>query len=187
MPGCLALLLPDYCADPNGCWRRRNGAARSSARAPGWRWNCRRGHADNLHRERVLAAAARSGLPLAASGAVTMHVRSRKPLADVLTAIRLRQPLSACGLALAPNAGAPAPAPAARAPLSAGGAGADGAYRLAVPFLAGRSALRVPGGAGARGRTAIDYLREGGGRGGGSVFPRGCRSRGRSSWRKSSS
>ncbi len=33
-----------------------------------------------------------------------MHVRSRKPLSDVLAAIRLGQPLAACGMALAPNA-----------------------------------------------------------------------------------
>ena len=33
-----------------------------------------------------------------------MHVRSRKPLQDTLTATRLAQPVAACGLALEPNA-----------------------------------------------------------------------------------
>jgi error-prone DNA polymerase len=33
-----------------------------------------------------------------------MHVRSRKPLQDTLTAIRLRTPVAECGYALAPNA-----------------------------------------------------------------------------------
>ena len=46
----------------------------------------------------------RHGLPLVASGDVHWHVRSRKPLQDTLTAIRLGQPLSECGLALQPNA-----------------------------------------------------------------------------------
>jgi error-prone DNA polymerase len=41
-----------------------------------------------------------SRLPLVAAGDVLMHVRSRKPLQDVLTAIRLGQALPACGLAL---------------------------------------------------------------------------------------
>ncbi|MBA4111203.1 MAG: error-prone DNA polymerase [Leptothrix sp. (in: Bacteria)] len=41
-----------------------------------------------------------SGVPLVASGDVHMHVRSRKPLQDVLTATRLGKPLPDCGLAL---------------------------------------------------------------------------------------
>jgi len=44
------------------------------------------------------------GLPLAAAGDVHMHVRSRRPLQDTLTAIRLRTPVHACGHALFPNA-----------------------------------------------------------------------------------
>ena len=43
-------------------------------------------------------------VPLVAAGDVHMHVRSRQPLQDVLTAIRLGQPLSACGFALARHA-----------------------------------------------------------------------------------
>ncbi len=45
-----------------------------------------------------------SGVPLVAAGDVHMHVRSRKPLQDVLTATRLRTPLSACGYGLQANA-----------------------------------------------------------------------------------
>ena len=45
-----------------------------------------------------------TGVPLVAAGDVRMHVRSRKPLHDVLTAVRLGQPVSACGFALQPNA-----------------------------------------------------------------------------------
>jgi error-prone DNA polymerase len=42
--------------------------------------------------------------PLVAAGNVHMHVRSRKPLQDVMTAIRLGRPVSDCGFALQPNA-----------------------------------------------------------------------------------
>jgi error-prone DNA polymerase len=45
-----------------------------------------------------------SGLPLVAAGDVHMHVRSRKRLHDVLTAIRVGKPLAQCGQALLPNA-----------------------------------------------------------------------------------
>ena len=45
-----------------------------------------------------------SGVPLVAAGNVHMHVRSRKPLQDVVTAVRLGQPVSDCGFALQPNA-----------------------------------------------------------------------------------
>ncbi len=61
-----------------------------------------------LDDERVLSqlrqSSALTAVPLVAVGHVHMHVRSRKPLHDVLTAIRLGRPLTACGWALAPNA-----------------------------------------------------------------------------------
>ncbi|GAA0748060.1 error-prone DNA polymerase [Ideonella azotifigens] len=47
---------------------------------------------------------AQTEIPLVAAGDVHMHVRSRKPLQDVLTAIRLNTPLTECGLDLQPNA-----------------------------------------------------------------------------------
>ncbi|WP_294768267.1 error-prone DNA polymerase [uncultured Rhodoferax sp.] len=59
---------------------------------------------DALQRLRVQQLAALSGLPVLATGQVCMHVRSRKPLHDVLTAVRLGQPVSACGFALQANA-----------------------------------------------------------------------------------
>ena len=48
--------------------------------------------------------AALTGLPIVATGDVRMHVRSRKPLLDVLTATRRLSTVAACGRALAPNA-----------------------------------------------------------------------------------
>jgi error-prone DNA polymerase len=44
------------------------------------------------------------GMPLVASGDVHMHVRSRRRLQDVLTAVRLGRPVAQCGQALFPNA-----------------------------------------------------------------------------------
>jgi error-prone DNA polymerase len=51
-----------------------------------------------LHRMRKLSAL--TAMPLVAVGDVHMHVRSRKPLQDVLTATRIGKPLTACGHAL---------------------------------------------------------------------------------------
>ena len=45
-----------------------------------------------------------TGVPLLAAGGVLMHVRSRKPLQDVVTAVRQGQPVSSCGFALQANA-----------------------------------------------------------------------------------
>ncbi|MFJ4292272.1 error-prone DNA polymerase [Cupriavidus sp. NPDC089707] len=104
MPGCLALLLPDYCADP-GLLREQAQWCRGVFGERAWiALELLQGHADGLHRARLEAVSAQTGVPLAAAGAVTMHVRSRKPLSDVMTAIRLGQPLAECGMALAPNA-----------------------------------------------------------------------------------
>lgn len=43
-------------------------------------------------------------VPLVAAGNVHMHARSRKPLQDVVTAVRMGMPVSECGFALQPNA-----------------------------------------------------------------------------------
>jgi error-prone DNA polymerase len=45
-----------------------------------------------------------TAVPVVAVGDVHMHVRSRKPLQDVLTATRLRMPIRECGLKLRQNA-----------------------------------------------------------------------------------
>jgi error-prone DNA polymerase len=46
----------------------------------------------------------KTGLPLVAAGDVHMHLRSRRRLQDVLTAVRLGRPVAECGQALYPNA-----------------------------------------------------------------------------------
>jgi len=52
----------------------------------------------------IRRAAGLVGLPIVAAGDVLMHVRSRKPLQDALTATRLGRPVSQCGSELAANA-----------------------------------------------------------------------------------
>jgi error-prone DNA polymerase len=62
------------------------------------------GAGDALALHRLQQIAKLTGVPLVAAGDVRMHVRSRKPLHDVLTAVRLGLPVSQCGFALQPNA-----------------------------------------------------------------------------------
>jgi error-prone DNA polymerase len=45
-----------------------------------------------------------TGVPLVATGGVRMHLRSRKPLLDVITAVKQGRPVADCGLALQANA-----------------------------------------------------------------------------------
>lgn len=104
MPGCQALLLPDYCAEPDVLREQVNWCRGVFGDRVSIALELLQGHADALHRVRLETVSAETGVPLAAAGAVTMHVRSRKPLADVVTAIRLSQPLPQCGMALASNA-----------------------------------------------------------------------------------
>ncbi|MBS0445633.1 MAG: error-prone DNA polymerase [Proteobacteria bacterium] len=59
---------------------------------------------DDALMRRVRHVAGICGLPITAAGDVLMHVRSRKPLQDVLAATRLKRPVAECGLELAPNA-----------------------------------------------------------------------------------
>ena len=59
---------------------------------------------DHEHFFMTQAVAEQTGLPLVAAGNVHMHLRSRKPLQDTLTAVRLGRPVSECGFGLMPNA-----------------------------------------------------------------------------------
>lgn len=105
MPGCFAILVPRYPAtadvlDPQLAWLRATFGA-ASARVG---LVLHRHAFDDVHREDVEAAALHYGVPVVALGDVTMHRRSRKPLQDTMTAIRIGRPVAECGYALAPNA-----------------------------------------------------------------------------------
>ncbi|MBI2771499.1 MAG: error-prone DNA polymerase [Burkholderiales bacterium] len=59
---------------------------------------------DDLWLATLREAGTRCGVPLVAAGGVQMHVRSRKPLHDVITAVRMGKPVAQCGLELQGNA-----------------------------------------------------------------------------------
>ncbi|MDB5807491.1 MAG: error-prone polymerase [Betaproteobacteria bacterium] len=73
---------------------------------PGRMWLACELHAgpnDRANRQAVEEIARRAGLPIVACGDVRMHERARKPLHDVMTAIRLNIPVPDCGHALLTN------------------------------------------------------------------------------------
>jgi error-prone DNA polymerase len=104
LPDCLVLLVPD--ADQphdevlaHAVWleqwfQDRAAIALELLRRPG----------DAALRAVVRRVATFTGLPIVAAGDVLMHLRSRKPLQDAVTATRLGAPIAACGLRLQPNA-----------------------------------------------------------------------------------
>jgi error-prone DNA polymerase len=59
---------------------------------------------DEMRLHQLRQSSELTAVPLVAVGDVQMHVRSRKPLHDVLTATRIGKPLTECGFALEPNA-----------------------------------------------------------------------------------
>ena len=106
LPGCLALwvplpsrLLPDGETEEHARMLAERFAGRAWIAA-----ELLRGPDDRTQLTRLRELAAASGLPLVAAGDVHMHRRSRRPLQDALTAVRLRTPVHACGHALHPNA-----------------------------------------------------------------------------------
>ncbi len=108
LPDCLLILLPHYPShQPADTDRLHAQAAWLSATFPGRSWMglnlLHRAH-DDAHRLSVQEVAWQHGLAVLALGHVCMHVRSRKPLADTLCAVRVGKPLAECGYALAQNA-----------------------------------------------------------------------------------
>lgn len=104
LPDCLLILLPDYPATLDVLNAQ---AAWLAQTFPGRGWiglNLLHRVHDERHRAEVEEAGWLQVLPVVAIGHVCMHVRSRKPLADMLTAIRLGLPVAECGYALAGNA-----------------------------------------------------------------------------------
>jgi len=104
LPECLALLVPDASQSfetvfAHAMWLKtwfqdRASLAVSLLRRPG----------DEELLKVVRRVAEFTGLPIVATGDVLMHLRSRKPLQDVLSATRLKLPVTQCGLRLGSNA-----------------------------------------------------------------------------------
>jgi len=98
--GVLVLLVPGTDPDAvSACWisERFRGDAWIAAEL-----HC--GPNDHARLGRLREISMLSGLPLVAAGDVHMHLRSRRRLQDLLTAIRLGRPVARCGHALYPNA-----------------------------------------------------------------------------------
>ncbi|WP_186085343.1 error-prone DNA polymerase [Burkholderia gladioli] len=104
MPDCLAILVPDFPSreevlDAQVEWLDET--------FPGRAWVGLVLHQramDDIHRGAVEYVARSRDVPVVALGEVVMHVRSRKPLQDTMTAIRVGKPVHQCGYDLAPNA-----------------------------------------------------------------------------------
>jgi error-prone DNA polymerase len=94
--GVLALLIPGEIED--ALWLKAHFAGRSWIAAE---LHC--GPNDVKKTNSLKELSRHSGLPVVASGDVHMHVRSRRRLQDVLTAVRLGKPVAQCGQALFPN------------------------------------------------------------------------------------
>ncbi|HEY0855513.1 MAG TPA: error-prone DNA polymerase [Albitalea sp.] len=104
LPDCLALLVPDAAQSfedvfAHAMWlktwfQRRAAIAIELLHRAG----------DDELLDIVKRVAQFTGLPIVAAGDVLMHLRSRKPLQDMLTATRLNTPVAQCGLQLASNA-----------------------------------------------------------------------------------
>ena len=105
LPDCLIILTPEFPAKEARLDAQAEWAARTFGEDRCWMGLTLHARAlDDLHRTVVLDIAERHALKAVATGQVLMHVRSRKPLQDTLTAIRLNRPVTECGFELAPNA-----------------------------------------------------------------------------------
>jgi len=108
MPDCLAILLPAYPGHmPDDVDRLHMQAAWMAQTFPRRAWiglNLLHRAFDDIHRATIEEVGWQHRMNIVACGHVTMHVRSRKPLQDTMTAIRIGKPVAQCGYQLAPNA-----------------------------------------------------------------------------------
>jgi len=104
LPDCLLLLLPEYPASVDRLHRQASWMAATFGDRT-WLGMTMLGRAfDEAHGAAIEEVALQHALPMVAAGHVCMHVRSRKPLHDTLTAVRLGKPVSECGYELGQNA-----------------------------------------------------------------------------------
>lgn len=104
LPDCLFLVKPDYNPDPNQLCTQLRTLSSSLAGRIWLGLTLPHYHADHQHQQTLQHVSDVLELPVTALGQVEMHLRSRQPLHDTLTAIRIKQPVQKCGYALRPNA-----------------------------------------------------------------------------------
>lgn len=104
LPDCLLLLLPEYPAEVERLHQQASWMAATFGERT-WLATTMLGRAfDEAHGAAIEEVSLQHALPVVAAGHVCMHVRSRKPLHDTLTAVRLGKPVSECGYELGQNA-----------------------------------------------------------------------------------
>ncbi|NIF56589.1 error-prone DNA polymerase [Burkholderia sp. Ax-1724] len=104
LPDCVLLLVPQRAATLSHTLRCAHWLASFAAQRAWIALELWQTGSDDLQLDALRMISQDSGLPLVAAGGTLMHVRSRKPLQDTMTAIGLGTPLSACGHALEANA-----------------------------------------------------------------------------------
>jgi len=108
LPDCLLILLPHYPAhQPDDVDRLHAQAAWMEATFAGRVWmglNLLQRAFDEAHRISIDEVALQHHMRVVAVGHVCMHVRSRKPLHDTLTAVRVGKAVHECGYSLSQNA-----------------------------------------------------------------------------------
>jgi error-prone DNA polymerase len=108
LPDCLLILLPHYPAhQADDVDRLHAQAAWMEQTFPGRVWmglSLLQRAFDEAHRISIDEVALQHGMRVVAVGHVCMHVRSRKPLHDTLTAVRVGKAVGECGYALSQNA-----------------------------------------------------------------------------------
>ncbi|MDN7178462.1 error-prone DNA polymerase [Caballeronia sp. SEWSISQ10-4 2] len=104
MPNCLAILVPDFPAKQTALDAQIEWLDTTFPQRTWVGLTLHQRALDDIHRGIVEHVAAFHKVPVVATGHVVMHVRSRKPLQDTMTAIRVGKPVSECGYDLAQNA-----------------------------------------------------------------------------------
>ncbi|MGO1766851.1 MAG: PHP domain-containing protein, partial [Advenella sp.] len=104
LPECLGLLAPEYGSSYEQMLAQAQWVAKAFAGRCWLMLTILHQGQDAAHKARLMAVSKATGVPLVAAGQVQMHVRSRKPVHDTLTAIRLGKSVQECGFARAANA-----------------------------------------------------------------------------------
>ncbi|WP_434715812.1 error-prone DNA polymerase [Paraburkholderia sp. A3RO-2L] len=104
MPDCLAILVPDFPAKEEALGAQLEWLSQTFGSRAWVGLTLHQRAMDDIHRGIVEHVAQQYRVPVVATGNVLMHVRSRKPLQDTMTAIRVGKPVAECGFDLAPNA-----------------------------------------------------------------------------------
>ena len=111
LPGCAIIVKPDYpyCRqqNPEAATQLHQALTTLPALAENRLWlglHLPCGAADSTHLHHMLSLGRQYRVPVVALGGVQMHIRSRQPLHDALTALRLKKTVRTCGFELAGNA-----------------------------------------------------------------------------------